>query len=125
MLPRAGAHTGWFENADRNRTPRPAMASRLGVKFMGLRPMAPTQSQRNWSDMIRTILGRFTLPPVCADAAEEADMAAETPASHSLRVDPGDGSDWTAIMAVSLLSPGRYYDQSDYIFAARLSICSP
>jgi hypothetical protein len=51
--------------------------------------------------MIRTILGRFTFPPVCAEAAEEADMAAETPVSHSLRVDPEDGSDWTAITAVS------------------------
>jgi len=70
---------------------------------MGLRPMAPTQSQRNWSEMIRTILGRFTFPPVCADAAEEADMAAETPVSHSLRVDPDDGSDWTLIIAVSLI----------------------
>ena len=101
MLPRAGAHTGWFEKADRNSTPCPAMASRLGVKFMGLSPMAPTQSQRNWSEMIRTILGRFTFPPVCAGAAGEADMAAETPVSHSLRVEPDDGSDGTAIMAVS------------------------
>jgi hypothetical protein len=60
--------------------------------------------------MIRTILGRLAFPRVCADAAEAADMAAETPVSHSLRVDPDDGLDWTAIMAVSLLSPGRYYD---------------
>jgi hypothetical protein len=53
--------------------------------------------------MIRTILGRFTFPPVCAEAAEEADMAAETPVSHSLRVDPDEGSDWTAMIAVSLI----------------------
>jgi hypothetical protein len=30
-------------------------------------------------------------------------MAAETPVSHSLRVDPDEGSDWTAIIAVSLI----------------------
>jgi len=57
--------------------------------------MAPTQSQRNWSEMIRTMLGRFAFPPVCADAAEEADMAAETPVSHALRVEPDEGSDCT------------------------------
>jgi hypothetical protein len=42
------------------------------------------------------MLGRFTFPPVCADAAEEADMAAETPVSQSLRVEPD-------ILAVSLI----------------------
>jgi hypothetical protein len=51
--------------------------------------------------MMRTILGRSTLAPVCAGAAEEADMAAETPVSHSLRVEPDDGSGWTPITAVS------------------------
>jgi hypothetical protein len=30
-------------------------------------------------------------------------MAAETPVSHSLRVDPDDESDWKAIIAVSLI----------------------
>ena len=47
MLPRAGAQTGWLQNAERKRTPCPAMRSRFGVRFMGLSPMAPTQSQRN------------------------------------------------------------------------------
>src|SRR5947209_19026783 len=58
MLPRAGAQTGWLQKALRKRTPWLAMRSRLGVRFMGLRRMAPTQSQRNWSERMRTMLGR-------------------------------------------------------------------
>jgi hypothetical protein len=60
-------------------------------------------------------------------------MAAETPVSHALRVDPDDGSDWTAILAVSLIGRlrGRFvpddyyrrYHQSDYVFAVQLPIC--
>src|ERR1019366_9092127 len=64
MLARAGAHTGWLEIAWRNITPREAIWSRLGVRFMGLRPMAPTQSQRNWSENPKTDLGRLAPGPV-------------------------------------------------------------
>jgi hypothetical protein len=61
-------------------------------------------------------LGRLTFAPVCAGAAEEADMAAETPVSHSLRVEPEDGSDGTAIMAVSLkLRVGRTPGDSGWV----------
>src|SRR4051812_1860436 len=58
MLARAGAQTGWLQNAERNITPWRAIASRFGVRFIGFKPIAPMQSQRNWSEMIRTILGR-------------------------------------------------------------------
>ena len=54
--------------AERKRTPRAAMRSRLGVRFMGLSPMAPMQSQRNWSEITRITLGRA--------AAEAEDRAA-------------------------------------------------
>jgi len=33
-------------------------------------------------EMMRTNVGPLDVPPVCAGAAEEADMAAETPVSH-------------------------------------------
>ena len=62
---RPGAHTGWLQIAERNRTPRWAMASMWGARFMGLRRMAPTQSQRNWSETIRTPFGRSSLRLVC------------------------------------------------------------
>src|ERR1035437_6071448 len=84
MLARSGAHTGWLEIAWRNITPREAIWSRLGVRFMGLRPMAPTQSQRNWSEITRTMLGRLTPPPVWA-AAEATAAAAGTALNHSRR----------------------------------------
>src|ERR1035441_11100736 len=43
-------------------------------------------------------------------------MAAETPVSHSLRVDPDEGSDWTAIIASIALVPGQYHIQKKTIF---------
>src|SRR5215470_4940707 len=82
MLARAGAQTGWLANAERKRTPREAMRSRFGVRFMGLTPMAPMQSQRNWSEMTRTILGRVA----GAWGAWAAIAAAGIPASHWRRV---------------------------------------
>src|SRR5664279_3863792 len=78
MLARAGAHTGWLEIAWRNSTPRAAIWSRLGVRFMGLRPAAPIQSQRNWSEITRTMFGRLTLLVVWADAEATAAAAGTT-----------------------------------------------
>jgi hypothetical protein len=66
-------------------------------------------------------LGRFTFAPVCAGAAEEADMAAETPVSHSLRVDPDEGSDWTAIIAVSLLCPASTTSKKRLYFRSQVA----
>src|SRR5581483_9772743 len=87
MVARAGAQTGWLEQAERNITPRDAMASRLGVRFIGFAPMAPMQSARNWSEMIRRILGRV---PPCGEAgtgdAADTAIAPGTPASHLRRV---------------------------------------
>src|SRR5664280_1019233 len=85
MLARAGAHTGWLEMAWRNNTPRAAIRSRLGVRFMGLSPIAPMQSQRNWSEITRTMLGRRT-PPVWPLAVEATAAAAALALNHSRRV---------------------------------------
>src|ERR1017187_9602108 len=85
MLAPAGAHTGWLEMAWRNNTPRAAIRSRLGVRFMGLSPIAPMQSQRNWSEITRTMLGRLT-PPVWPLAAEATAAAAALARNHSRRV---------------------------------------
>src|SRR5664280_477181 len=85
MLARAGAHTGWLEMAWRNNTPRAAIRSRLGVRFMGLSPIAPMQSQRNWSEITRTMLGLLT-PPVWPLAAEATAAAAALALNHSRRV---------------------------------------
>src|ERR1700709_1616765 len=68
--------------AERKRQPRDAMRSRFGVRFMGLSPMAPMQSQRNWSEMIMRTLGRATLPTFCAPA-EDATAAAADALNHS------------------------------------------
>src|SRR5215471_14323401 len=84
MLARAGAHTGWFENAERNSTPRAAMRSIFGVRPIGFAPMAPTQSARNWSEMMRTIFGLEIWACGCACAAD-AITAAGMPASSSRR----------------------------------------
>src|ERR1051326_7450435 len=70
MVPRAGAHTGWLQKAFRNSTPREAIRSRFGVRFIGLSPMAPTQSQRNWSLMTRRTFGRAAPEGVCAGAPQ-------------------------------------------------------
>src|SRR4051794_33465249 len=77
--------------AERNRQPRDAMRSRFGVRFMGLSPMAPMQSQRNWSEMMRRTLGRAPPLAVCA-AAEEATAAAADALNHSRLVCMSDAT---------------------------------
>src|SRR5271157_4780419 len=52
---------------------------------MGLSPIAPMQSWRNWSEMIRMMLGREAGAPVWA-SAEDADSAAGAVVSHWRRV---------------------------------------
>src|SRR5262249_40889645 len=56
-------------NALRKSTPRLDISSRFGVRFIGLSPAAPMQSQRNWSLMTSRMLGRAALDAVCAAAA--------------------------------------------------------
>src|SRR5215831_4313041 len=62
------------------------MTSRLGVRAMGLRPAAPTASQRNWSAMIMTMLGRFLSPGALAGLAEDCARTAGSGAAAAERL---------------------------------------
>ena len=57
---------------------------------MGLSPMAPMQSQRNWSEISRMMLGRSPRAAVCAGAAASGARAAGTVCSHERRVTSPD-----------------------------------
>ena len=54
---RLGAHTGCWQNAFVNRTPRAASASMFGVLATAL-PKHPSASARSWSGMKSTTFGR-------------------------------------------------------------------
>src|SRR5215468_7958320 len=99
MLARAGAQTGWLQNALRKKVPRRAIASRFGVRFIGFAPAAPMQSHRNWSEMIRMMFGR-ALPDACAASSTRVLAATPAPLSKSLLlVIEGHYCTWPSITA--------------------------
>src|SRR5665213_1967371 len=104
MLPRAGAQTGWLQIAELKMVPRPAISSRFGVRFIGFRPAAPMQSQRNWSEktmMIFGFSGLVVAEGACGAATAACAAMAATGAffSNSRRVGRGL-SDWLIVTVI-------------------------